>query len=224
MSTAKAKSESPLVDCVISQSHQRQNRSVGVVFEELELQTHVNLRCQLTDESIQKWVDQVLGVALPTQPNMFVQKQELRVFWLAPDEWLIVTPQAESDLVEKLDSVLEGVHHAVTPLTGGQTVIRITGPTAREVLAQGCTLDLHQTVFGPNYSAQTLLAHVPVLICLVNGMNREDSIFDVVVRRSFADYLARWLVDGAVEYGFRCTFSNAIKPKTFDIDSDVGTR
>ena len=217
MRTGKLTVESPLTECAFSGRYLGQNRSVGVVFEELPFQLHVNLRCEPSDELTQNLVARVLGVALPTEPNVFFKTHDLRVFWLAPDEWLVVAPPTEDDLVKELDSALDGMHHAVTELTGGQTIIRISGPAARELLAQGCTIDLHPTVFGMNCCAQTLLAHVPVLLCQVPGRTTEELRFDVVVRRSFADYLSRWLIDGAVENGFECRFSTAITSGKSDL-------
>jgi sarcosine oxidase subunit gamma len=56
-------------------------------------------------------------------------------------------------------------------------------------LAKGCTLDFHPRVFRPGTCAQSGLAKANVLIRLGD----DPDSFDVVVRRSFADYLLRWL-------------------------------
>ena len=200
--------ESPLIEWTFPKQYLVNNRPAGVVFEELMFRTHINLRCTPFDEMTQNTVAAVLEARLPTEPNMFVEIYDSRVFWLAPNEWLIVAPATEGYLVEKLELALEGMHHAVTELTGGQTIIRIAGPGARETLAQGCTVDLHPTVFRANCCAQTLLANVPVLLCVVSASNNSEPIFDVIIRRSIADYLARWLIDGAFEIGFECRFSS----------------
>ena len=80
--------------------------------------------------------------------------------------------------------------------------MRIEGERAREVLNQGCTLDLHQRVFQVGQCAQSLLAHVPVLISRNSDNGNAICRFDLVVRRSYADHLVRWLVDAAREIGF----------------------
>jgi sarcosine oxidase subunit gamma len=85
----------------------------------------------------------------------------------------------------------------VTDVSSGQTVIAIDGEYARDLLAKGCTLDLHPRVFGPGACAQTLLAKAPVLIC----QRRDATRFELIVRRSFADYLWRWLEEAAKEFG-----------------------
>ncbi len=68
----------------------------------------------------------------------------------------------------------------------------------RELLAKGCPLDLHPRVFDVGQCAQSHLAKAPILI---RQLDREPA-FEIVVRRSFADYLWVWLEDAAAEYGF----------------------
>ena len=65
------------------------------------------------------------------------------------------------------------------------------------MLAKGCPLDLHPRVFGPGHCAQSQIARVNAIIHQRDG----SPSYDIVVRRSFADYLARWLDDAAAEYG-----------------------
>ena len=67
------------------------------------------------------------------------------------------------------------------------------------MLAKGCPLDLHPLVFRPGDCAQTLLAKANIIIRCVD----DSSSYELIVRRSFADYAALWLHDAALEYG--CT-------------------
>ena len=67
----------------------------------------------------------------------------------------------------------------------------------RELLAKGCPLDLHPRAFDVGQCAQSHLAKAPILI---RQLDREPS-FEIVVRRSFADYFWLWLEDAAAEYG-----------------------
>ena len=80
---------------------------------------------------------------------------------------------------------------AVVELGSGQTVIEVAGPRAREVIAKGCPLDLHPRAFGPGSCAQSRLARAMVAIAQVDGA----PTFELIVRRSFADYVWRWLTD-----------------------------
>ena len=80
-------------------------------------------------------------------------------------------------------------------MSGGQAVVNITGAHSRDLLAKGCGLDLHPRAFGPGRCAKTILAKAGVIIRQVD----DSPSFDVIVRRSVADYLARWLEDAAQE-------------------------
>ena len=80
-------------------------------------------------------------------------------------------------------------------VSANRTTIRLVGPQARDVLAHGCALDLHPRVFGAGQCAQTLLARAGVLL-----VADDDGAFRILVRSSFARYLADWLLDASLEY------------------------
>jgi len=193
---------SPLIDHADVSSQIGVDGRSGVIFEELAFCVHLNLRCDPSDSKTLTAASTALGVGLPLVPNTFHEASDTRIHWLGPDEWLVLAPMTEIHLSEKINSAWAGLHHSVTDITGGQTVVRIEGERAREVLNQGCTLDLHQRVFQVGQCAQSLLAHVPVLISRNSDNGNAICRFDLVVRRSYADYLAKWLLDAAREIGF----------------------
>ena len=82
----------------------------------------------------------------------------------------------------------------VTDVSAQRTTLRLTGSRARDLLAKGCSLDLHPRVFGSG-CAQTMLARSQVVL-----VARADGGFRVLVRSTFALYLAEWLLDAASEY------------------------
>lgn len=148
----------------------------------------------------------LLGVELPTEPNTVVSSPAWSVLWLGPDEWLVLGPDgAAPDLVELLRGLLAGQRGSAVDLSANRTTIELTGPSAREVLEQGCPLDLHPRVFGPGRCVQTMLARAQVVIWRPeNGAEGAaggpGEIFRLLVRGSFAGYLAAWLTDAAGEY------------------------
>ena len=170
----------------------------AVVITERPFLGHLNLRGDPGDGRFTGAAAGVLGFALPTKPNTTVGEGGLLALWLGPDEWLVVTPpDVQARLADSLEAALQGVHASVTDVTGGQTVITLSGPSARDVLAKGCPLDLHPSVFGPGDCAQTLLAKANVTMRCVD----DSPSFELIVRRSFAEYAALWLHDAALEYG-----------------------
>ena len=152
----------------------------------------VNLRGDPADEAFVKGAKAALKFFPPTRPNTVEGKRERYALWLGPDEWLVIgQPGAETKLVADLAKALAGVVAAVTDVSEGRTVIRLHGPGVRDLLAKGCSLDLHPRVFGPGRCAQTRLAKANVIL------HQQDNAptFDVYVERSFADYLWHWLED-----------------------------
>ncbi len=158
---------------------------------------HLNLRGDAADAQFVSAVSEVLGVAPPLEPNIVAEQGEHALLWLGPDEWLVLTPpDAQGGVLERLRGALADRFGAVTDVSGGQTVITLSGKRAREVLAKGCTLDLHPRAFGPGRCAQSRIAKSAALI----RQTDESPAFEIVVRRSFADYLWQWLEDAAREY------------------------
>lgn len=176
----------------------------GVTLSEIPHRDMLNLRGRQTDKNFMAASETSLGLALPTDANTAASKRGMDVLWLAPDEWLIVTPAGKSQAaMSKLSNALKPIFAALTPVGEGRTVIRVSGPCARDVLAKGCPLDLHPAAFGPGQCAQTLIGRCDMLLHQTNPGRAEADIFDIYVLRSFAEYLWTWLEDAGREYGVR---------------------
>ena len=139
-----------------------------------------------------------LGVDLPTIANTWVPADAGRAVWLGPDEWLL------SSTTETPEEFEARVRAAVLPLGGSATDVsaqriglRLTGARVRDVLAKGCSIDLHPRVFGRGSSAQTALGQAGVVLLALSGTGDD---YVVLVRSSFAGYLADWLLDAALEF------------------------
>ena len=142
-------------------------------------------------------VEKVLGQALPIKPNS-VSVERHQVFWLGPDEWLIVTAAAgAADLAGQLQQATSDSHASVNDISGGQIALVLQGAKCRELLAKGCTLDLHPSVFTVGDCAQSGLARANVLLALVD----EAPTFMIVMRRSCSEYLCRWLAHAGSDEG-----------------------
>ena len=140
------------------------------------------------------------GVVLPQDPNTCASSDRWHVSWLSPDEWLLIGHEDDAAVAVLVDQ-LESLHHALNEISGGQTVFRVGGDAWRDVLASACPFDLHPRAFGEGACGQTVVAHTNVVLIFVNDDPRGEAL-DIVVRRSFADHLARWLMDAAIEGGF----------------------
>jgi sarcosine oxidase subunit gamma len=156
---------------------------------------YINLRGRAGEPELRDAIESALQQGLPVKPNTW-SKGPSSVYWLGPDEWLIVAPAA-AELFDRLGTIAGKSFSTANWQSGAFLQMRITGDAARDVLAKGCTLDLHPKTFPAGHCAQTLLAKAGVLIALDNS----KSAFSLVVRRSFAEYLALWLAHSGKEFG-----------------------
>jgi len=192
--------ESPLVERITPERKAASPDDAGVTLRERPFLGYVNLRGNPGESGFLEAVKGVAGVDLPREPNTIANGTDCTAIWLGPDEWYLVTaPGNERKTIEALGEVLAGRHFAVNDVTSNYTTIELSGAHARDVLEKGCTLDLHPQAFREGQCAQTLLAHAGMLIRpLGDG-------FELVVRRSFADYVFVWMEDAAAEYGMAVT-------------------
>ena len=162
----------------------------------------IALRGDAHDRAFMAAVGRVLDLLLPTDPCTSAAKAQMGALWLGPDEWLLTCPtQDVAGLLGALRAALADVHAAITDLTDGRVAFRVAGPSARDVLAKGCPLDLHPRAFPRGNCAGSLLAKAAVLIHLLDDDRERGPSFDVYVARSFAHYLWTWLEDAGREYG-----------------------
>ena len=160
---------------------------------------YVNVRGSSSNAIFSAATKKVLGVALPIQANTFIENNGDTILWLGPNEWLIVTPQENTvALVSKLEQALGSTFSAVNDVSGGSTMIEISGEKAQALLLKGCPIDLHHSVFSSGQCAQTVIAKTNMT--LWSSEADRKLIYTLIVRRSFADYLGLWLLDAAREY------------------------
>jgi sarcosine oxidase subunit gamma len=196
--------ESPLVRCDLSRLAASPPGDAQVIATERAFLGHLDVRGDARDARFGAAIERVVGVALPLSANTVVASSEATIWWLGPDEWLVTTPGDRVASIEAdLRAALAGVRSAVTDVGSAQAVVVLRGPSAREALAKGCPLDLHPKVFGIGRCAQSHLAKAAILLRPIPpGGALEESAYEIVFRRSFADYVWAWLADAAAEYGF----------------------
>jgi sarcosine oxidase subunit gamma len=165
----------------------------GVRLRELPIAAQVNLRAQPSNGRLAD----ALGFPIPTEPNTVAGDARRAALWLGPDEWLVVGPGGtERTLERELRAAIAGAHGSVVDVSANRTLLELEGPMAREVLMKGCSLDLHPRRFDAGRCAQTALARAQVILWQVT----DAPCYRILVRCSFASYLAEWLVDAMAEY------------------------
>lgn len=203
--------ESPLARFKLEERITRASKAAELAVWERAFCGHVNLRGDPADPAFLAAARGVLGFELPLDANTVESGQGCSVLWLGPNEWLIVVPgEREAATARNLRKALEGLFFAVTEVSGGQTIIALRGKKVRDLLAKGCSLDLHPRTFGPGQCAQSHLAKAPILLHQID----DAPTFELIARRSFADYLWLWLEDAAEEYGLA-----VVKPSSVEMAS-----
>ena len=119
-------------------------------------------------------------VSVRGEPPMAANTVAGDAIWLGPDEWLVLGGREEQ---------YAGMPAAVD-VSANRVCLELAGEGAEDVLARGCALDLHPSVFPLGRCAQTLVARAQVILYRTG-----PDAFRLLVRPSFAGYLRDWLRD-----------------------------
>ncbi|MCP1313508.1 MULTISPECIES: sarcosine oxidase subunit gamma [unclassified Halomonas] len=191
----------PAVESPLHWSYQQQKTAgsvnAGVTLREKPLLGHVVLRggAIVMDEAVR----QVMGMSLPAKPNSVTRDEtgERSIQWISPDEWLVIVPGGEEFGLERsLRQTLGDAHVSIVNVSGGQTLLTLAGENAREVLMKTVSFDVHPLAFPVGKGVTTVFAKATVVLRCAS-----ETEWELVVRRSFADYCYRWLLDASKEYG-----------------------
>lgn len=186
--------ESPLVGASDLLKARRAGASKTFQLSERPFRDLVNLRGEAADIPFASAVESVTGCRPPVKPNTVTRGNGYDVLWLGPDEWLVRSHQQQTAALEaKLTSALAGQFASAVDMGSGYTVLETGGAKVRDVIARGCPLDLHPRVFAQGQCAQSHYFKASIVLVAVN-----DDTFEIVVRRSFADYLCRIMLDAAM--------------------------
>ena len=103
----------------------------------------------------------------------------------------------ESDLRAAVAAVGPDAFASIVDVSANRTMLSLTGTHARATLEHGCSIDLHPRVFRPGSVAQTNIARANVILFQVASEPAPE--YRILVRPSFAAYLAAWLADALTE-------------------------
>jgi len=139
-------------------------------------------------------VARVLGRPPPDAPNTFVETrfgaEGVVIAWAGPEEWHVIgQEEGSSGLRIALRQAIPEADGAVVDVSSGFTLFSLEGRQARDLIAAGCPVDVHPRAFGPGRCAQTLVAGVGIALL----QRDETPRFELMVRRSYARWLWRWM-------------------------------
>ena len=151
------------------------------------------LRLRGFDDKVLGALDRCLSIVLPRTPNHAAGTRP-RAIGLAPGEWMIVGSAIADDALLIAATGATAAH--VANLGEGRIVYTVAGPRARDLIAKGCTIDLHPRTFGSGRSAQSALAQVFVVI----DQPYDDPVFHIYADASYTQHLDLWFADAIVEF------------------------
>jgi len=160
---------------------------------ELPFLAMVGLRVQPGSAAAER-IGGLLGAPLPPYGTVAGSGPHAAL-WLGPDEWLVVSTAEHGPLTADLTAALGEDAGAVVDVSANRTTLELSGPSARATLEKGCPVDLHPRSFGPGHAVTTALGRVPLLLWQTG-----EHTYRLLPRSSFADYVARWLLDAGSEY------------------------
>ncbi|MFC5218203.1 sarcosine oxidase subunit gamma [Streptomyces coerulescens] len=165
----------------------------GVALTERPFVTMVNLRVASGTETAER-IEKTLGAPLPPRCGPTTSFGPHTVLWLGPDEWLVVS--GAEGVTAELREALGTDPGSAVDVSANRTTLELRGSAARQVLEKGCPHDLHPRSFGPGTAVSTTVGPVAVLLWQLD----DTPTYRLLPRSSFADYLARWLMDAMSEY------------------------
>jgi heterotetrameric sarcosine oxidase gamma subunit len=155
----------------------------------------LSLRADLADKQFISSVQETVGVSVPS-PLRFCRTDDSAIYWQGPSECLLIVPAGhETELETNLREKLQG-HFALTDVSGGFSQISLHGEAVPTLLKKASAYDFDPQVFAEGRCVSTVVAKTTALIS-----RHSDGVFNMVIRRSFAHYLARWLLDASSEFG-----------------------
>jgi heterotetrameric sarcosine oxidase gamma subunit len=135
------------------------------------------------------------GIGLPKGP-LRVQGAGISLLGIAPATWLAIAPSGGQDDVAQLEGKVRGLA-AVCDQSGAYGVLRVSGPSAHDLLQAGLFIDLTDNVFGSDAVIVSAIGHMGVVLwrsATVEG-------FEIAVHRSEAASFTHWLISSAKAAG-----------------------
>jgi sarcosine oxidase subunit gamma len=165
-------------------AHRETPIGLSIELREITDRGMIDVRGHATDKKFMAAAQKVLGLDLPKTPRTNVSWGDVKALWLSIDQWLILCSRAKAvELVAALKVELGGVHSLIVDVSDMRAILRLEGDGVREVLLKGSSLDLLSDDYAPGTVRRMRYAEIAALLHIV-----EDTVFDVYVFRSYADY------------------------------------
>jgi heterotetrameric sarcosine oxidase gamma subunit len=148
------------------------------------------------EEALAQAVNTLLGLPLPG-PGQASMNERATLLWSGARQWLLL-----SEMPEALPAWLATLapHAAISHQDGSRALLTLSGQRARDVLARGVMIDLHDREFPVGAAALTSIAHMPVMLWRLPDAP-EGPTFQLASARSMAGSLWAWLKSATAVFG-----------------------
>jgi sarcosine oxidase subunit gamma len=137
------------------------------------------------------------ALALPGPGRAATGGNGVTAIWIQEGGWYLhASRTGEAALAARVAASCAGLA-TIDDQSHGRTMLRVSGPRAREILSRGCRLDLHPRAFGPGRATTTMLGHIA---CLVHQTD-ETPAYELTVYATLAATFLDWLIETAAEDG-----------------------
>lgn len=135
-------------------------------------------------------VDHITGVEWPSDVGT-VATARVDVLCIGPTDWLVIGGDSDDgELCGKLRAALMGSPLRATDISRGLTRVGIEGPRVRDLLLEGCSIDLYPDHLSTQRCVRTRFAGVPTVV-----RYRDAATSELLVATSYREYLLAWIAD-----------------------------
>lgn len=157
------------------------------------------LRGDESRASLSAALKKTIDIALPET----LQSTESAVYcarWMTPNEWLLSCPLSEAHELEVKLRAAVSEPLAIVNVSGGYSCLELSGPDALSILKKSTGYDVDPQHFPAGKVVNTTFAKAQVTLRAL-----PDGACELLVRRSFADYVFLWIQRAGKEYGLKTT-------------------
>ena len=136
------------------------------------------------------------GLQLKDEPLSVSNKNETRILWNGPKNWLLVS--TKKNLLNNILQVFKETDFAVTNLSHSKAIIEIEGQDVKEVLKKGCPFNFN--LLKKNNSINSTYNGIALTIDMLDDNPDKVRLFAL---RSFGESLYHSITDASLEFGFK---------------------
>ena len=148
-------------------------------------------------DALSQAVANAYGVDLPTSSRV-IQGSQVSFIGYGPGQWLAVSASLANEALARELSAKLAELASISDQSGGRTVLRLSGPHARDVLAKGLPIDLDPRAFPLGSAATSAISHMGVQLWQLD----DTRSYDLAIFRSVSESFWSWLTASAAEFGY----------------------